>query len=480
MSGELSKTPPYNVEAEEALLGCCLIEPESIMGLCREKGLQAESFSRPSHIILWKILDQMDRERYGIDIITVLDRMKSVKLSTYEGRKNDPDGDKSVDDVIDGMKLLMRITSRIESTVYAHHWLELIMDKWTLRKLIVATTKALERCYMPDESPASEILLETQQAVFGITDTSDDNSPKSMKNARKILDERMIARQARKGMGSVTSGLDELDKITGGIDSSEFVVIAADPKGGKTALALCYAESVLWPTSMYIEPASVLMFSLEMDASEVMQRIAQKRNCINIRRVREGFSEEIHRFNNGLHEVEEASLYVFDNPDMTIADIRTYARRHIQKHPDTALIIIDHMGLVKSSDKRMFNRNDVNTSITRECKRMSKEFHRPVILCAQMNRQNRKDKKDEDSYQSPIPAMIAYGTGCEEDANKIILIGVKSKTEREIVVAYQREGGSGSFWPAFCDWCVRFDNPGEGPNHSTRQQPIKQPEEDLF
>jgi replicative DNA helicase len=217
-----------------------------------------------------------------------------------------------------------------------------------------------------------------------------------------------------------------------------------------------------------------------MDAPEVMQRMSQKRNCINIRRVREGFSEEIQRFNKGLQEVEAAPLYIYDNPDMTISDIRMYARRHIQKHPDTALIIIDHMGLVKSADKRMFSRNDVNTSITRECKRMSKEFHRPFILCAQMNRQNRKDKKDEDSYQSPIPSMIAYGTGCEEDANKIILIGVKSKAEREIVVAYQREGGSGSFWPAFCDWCVRFDNPGEGPNHATAVSQAKPLNEDLF
>jgi replicative DNA helicase len=465
---------PHNSDAEEAFLACCVIDPNSSIGLAREKGLTDEAFYSPNHAILWKILDKMDRDRVGIDQISLWDRLKTTSMESVEGKRC-PDAKKSIDEVIGGFDLLNRITVKVESVLNCKLWLSMVMDKWTLRKVIKAAHDSIELCYTTEGLSAEDVLLKSQSDVFAITSSSGSNFPKDMREAKKELTDRMSARRDRKGMGSVTSGLNDLDKITSGLEGAEMMVIGADPKGGKTALALKYVENTLWPTDMHATPGAVLVFSLEMKASQLMQRMVQSRHSIIIQRVKDGFKSEVDRFNAGLDELEKAPLFIYDKADMKMSDIRSLSRRHIQKHPDTKLIVVDYLALVSPESERSVNRTDINNYISRGCKTMTMELGIPVILNAQLNRENRKEKE----YTQPKAVHLDYGSGCEKDCDKMVLIGVKPSGEREIVVSYQREGGSGSFVPEFCGWCVRFDNHGEGPNRKSRQESYE-PQSSIF
>jgi len=454
----LSLTPPTNPEAEQALLACCILAGREAIDDCILRKLKAEDLSDRRHQVLWHVIEAMHREGLEVELLGVLDRLGSTLVSSIKGMERAPDATKTALQACGGIETVNSLTSLIESTMHTTQWLRIVQEKATLRRLTATAAQIAYKCCASGGETAEDVLREATASIMSL-EHSAAGGVKDMRQGVAEMHDYLTTRNERGNMGIVCSGLDPLDKITGGIDPGELVIIAADPKAGKTALALRYAESALFPAEQS-RRVGVLLFSLEMQAREIAFRLICQRGMINMGLFFEGFPGEVSRYERLRPEIEAAPLWVEENSDLTIHDIRATARRQVARHPQIQLIIVDHMGLIRKRDPRQ-HMHDAMTEITRDCKRMAKELNRAVLLLCQMNRKNRQghQDEDEDSYTPPSAANIEYGAGAEQDANKLILIGRKSVNKREIIVPYQRAGGSGKFDPLWTPWCARFDNP---------------------
>ena len=142
----VAKAAPHNIDAEEALLACCLIDAAETLSLCQEKGLRPDAFYRPAHQVLFATIEQLHARNEDIDQISLADHLNGRTVGTLPGRERDPDAGKNLFEYLGGHELLNRITSRIESTVHARVWLDIVFEKWVLRRLIRAATNVVEGC----------------------------------------------------------------------------------------------------------------------------------------------------------------------------------------------------------------------------------------------------------------------------------------------------------------------------------------------
>ena len=270
-SGEAARpdrVPPHNLDAEEGLLGACLLaDGREVLNLCLEAKLSPEAFFKPSHQVIFFALRELFQEGVGIDEIVLADRLAGRRLSSLPEYERDPEGGRTLLDFVGGDAGLSRLTQRIESTLHARHWLEIVRQKHILRRLIGVSADVVRRCY--DEPADLEVFIdEVEREVFEINQdrVSDTARPikESIESAERLVQKLLM----RKGeLSGVPSGYKDLDALTFGFQSGEMIVLAARPSMGKTALALNFAENVLLPKRGH--PVKTLFFSLEMTAESL-------------------------------------------------------------------------------------------------------------------------------------------------------------------------------------------------------------------
>lgn len=461
-----AREPPYNLDAEEGLLGCCIIDGgRETLTVCVEEKIVPESFYKPAHKIIFQVLLDLYNENSVVDEVVLADKLMGRTVSTLGGRLHDPEGGKSLLEYIGGDMAISRLTSRLETTVFARHYLGIVKEKHLLRRMIYTCTSVVERCHTQHEELDS-FVDQVEQELFSI---SQDRIRDTAQPAAMAFDAAVQTIQTllqRKGqLSGVPSGFTDLDQMTFGFQKTEMIVLAARPSVGKTALALAFAETAILP-KQGLSSYRTVFFSLEMSAESLAMRMLCSRARVEGEKVRGGWinQEEMRRITSAAKELKAAPLLIDDSSTTTILEMRAKARRLHAQAP-LGLIIIDYLQLIAPTDPRVPREQQV-AEISRGIKAMAKEFKIPVIVLCQLNRESEKENR------SPRISDLRESGSIEQDADVVLMLYRKKDKDkdqatdeppkgplpRQLSIAKQRNGPVGEITLAFLKDITRFEN----------------------
>ncbi|ASB88401.1 MULTISPECIES: replicative DNA helicase [Bacillus] len=417
-----------NVEAEQALLGCILVESD----LIKELSLQPEHFSETRHQVIFKAMREVEKLGKSVDMVTTVTKL----------------GD-SVEQV-GGLQYLTDLGSAVASTANFLAYQTLIYDAYRLREM---KKTAIEFANTPTDDGVTELYkraMELQEIGIEKTRTKQDVLTEIYNDMH----------EEKEDITGINTGLIDLNAMTGGWQDGDLIVLAARPSMGKTAFALHMGKS-------NCEKGGVTdIFSLEMPDKQLTHRLLS--NLGNIegskwKNPRKFFSD--HDYENAtkaIGEYEKWNINIHDQPAQTLADIRSKIRKTKKENPDNQkhLVIIDYLQLIRAIGK--YERRDLEVgSITAELKEMARAFKIPIILLSQLSRavEQRQDKR-------PMMSDLRESGSIEQDADVVMFLyrddyynkNSELKNIIEIDLAKQRNGPTGMIQASFIKEYGRFIN----------------------
>ena len=444
---KLDRLPPHSAEAEQGVLGCVLISPNDCMGECIEK-LKDDGqkvFYDLRHQTIYEALATMYDAREAVDIITLQQRLK----------------DKGLLDQIGGITYLSQLQDAVPSAANLSYYLEIIQEKFLLRRMIATCTEVVGRVY-DYEGDVETLLDEVEKEILRINESRTQSTTASVKElVGKAIQtvENYFGRQGT--LNGLGTGFPDLDRMTDGLHGQEMIVIAARPSMGKTSLAMNIVEHVVIEQNL---PAGV--FSLEMSAESLVLRMLCSIARVNLRSIREGFMSEsdFPKLTSAAGRLAKAKLLIDDSAGLSILDLRARARRMHQQH-GVKLFVIDYLQLLHSTSRRsQDNRQQEIADISSGIKALAKELNVPVLVLSQLNRELEKDKS-----RKPRLSDLRESGAIEQDADMVGLLYrtayyADSAEEKEaeagkaeLVLAKNRNGETGHIPLTFVADLMRFE-----------------------
>lgn len=403
---------PYNVDAEEGILASILRDSTSgdVMTACVSSKLREDYFFKPAHRIMYSAMLALYNDKHEIDEIVLAEYLHK------RGKLED----------VGGVVEINRIIGRIETPAHFREWLSIVREKYFLRTLIYACAEAIDGAYQSAGNIESYIGKVEEKILAISQDRVGDSVRKA--DAPDQVDaavERINMLIKNKGaMEGVATGFVDLDRLMGGLHSNEMIVIAGRPGTGKTSIALNIAENALFAPT----PVPTLIFSLEMLAPQLHQRIIASRARIDQHKLSKGLVPKDTSLDiaTTAKELKNSPLWIDDTADVTILEMRAKARRLNQQlqrdGQKLGLIIVDYLQLLRGSDSSMPREQQVS-EISRGMKAMAKELLVPVIVLAQLNRESEKGE-----MRNPRASDLRESGSIEQDADAIILLSRKRKS----------------------------------------------------
>lgn len=445
----LNREAPANLDAEEGILASCILDGgRDVMALCLESKLKPESFFKPAHQIIFEALIKIYDDGREVD---------EIVLSEHLQRQGQLEQ-------IGGYATISWITNRIETTVHAKHWLEIVRENALLRKLIRSATDIVDKAYQR-EGDLQLLLEEAEKSIFGISQDRISESARPIGSAVEPavnLIQRMITQKGQ--VSGVSSGFRDLDSMTYGFHGQEMIVLAARPSVGKTSFAMNVAENIVMPKQPDAKPVATLVYSLEMSAEQLAMRMLCSHARVNLRRVKDGFgmgAEQQRDLARSANMMKEAPLFIDDSGKITILELSAKARRVHAKNP-LGLIVIDYLQLISGTDSRVPREQQI-AEISRGIKGLAKELDVPIIVLSQLNRESEKEKR------KPKLSDLRESGSIEQDADVVMLLHRELNTDergvvpgdpgkRELIIAKQRNGPIGEVLLTFIAELTRFEN----------------------
>jgi replicative DNA helicase len=444
----IDRLPPHSIEAEQGVLGCILLAPNENLGTCIEKFKKGvEVFYDLRHQVIYDSVVEMYDAKEPIDLITLQQRLK----------------DKKQLDSIGGIPYLTALSDAVPSAANLLYYLEIVREKYILRKMIQTCTSVVGRVY-DYEGKVDGLLDEVERDVLKISEERIENSAFSMKELVHKAINTIEEYHARQGMlTGIATGFVDFDKMTSGLHGGEMIVIAARPSMGKTSLAMNIVEHAVLE-----EKVPVGVFSLEMTAESLVLRMLCSRSRVNMRNIRDGFLAErdFPKLTGSAGKLANAPLYIDDTAGLSILQLRAKARRMYQQY-GIKMIVIDYLQLLNASSSRIENRQQEIAQISNGIKALAKELNVPVIVLSQLNRELEKDKN-----RKPRLSDLRESGAIEQDADLVALL-YKPEAEKEdddgvapdveslpvnLLIAKQRNGPTGDVHLTFFKSFTRFEN----------------------
>jgi len=395
---KLDRLPPNAPEAEQGVLGCVLLSPNECVGQCVEKFKSgAEVFYDLRHQAIYETLAEMYDQREAIDVITLQQRLK----------------DKQRLEEVGGIAYLASLPDAVPSAANLSYYLEIVQEKFILRKLIHACTEVVSRVY-EHEGEVDALLDEVERDILRISEARIEGSTTAIKELVKKAIGIIEDYHQRQGMlTGIGTGFPDLDKLTNGLHAGEMIVIAARPSVGKTSLAMNIAEYVAIDLKL---PVGV--FSLEMTSESLVLRMLCSRSRVNLRNVREGFLAErdFPKLTAAAGKLANAPLFIDDSAGLSILQLRAKARRMAQQF-GVKLFVIDYLQLLHSTARRAENRQQEIADISNGIKALAKELSVPVVVLSQLNREVEKEKN-----RKPRLSDLRESGAIEQDADLVGLL----------------------------------------------------------
>jgi replicative DNA helicase len=365
-------------------------------------------------------------------------------------------------EAVGGFPYLMQVTGKIPTTAHAGYFIEKVREKHLLRELIKTATGAIEQAY-GFTGGLEEFVDKVEQELFAVTQDRVSDSAQEIKEAIKDANTVIAKLLMKKGeLTGITSGFKDLDAMTFGFQRQEMIVIAARPSMGKTSFALNIAEAAALPKGGR-EPVSVLVFSLEMSASQLALRMLCSRSRVNMKLLRDGLvgrdGAEVNALGKAAEDFKKCPLLIDDSSALTIMELRAKARR-IHARKKLGMIIVDYLQLLAGSDPRAPREQQV-AEVSRGLKALAKELDVPVLVLSQLNRSSEKENR------TPRLSDLRESGSIEQDADVVLMLSrPKDADEKfqtaanaaDLIVAKQRNGPVGDLKLTFLQEITRFEN----------------------
>jgi replicative DNA helicase len=366
------RNPPHNVEAEEAILGSILLDPEAIT--------RVADFLRPEAFYM------ADHQEIFVTTLMLHTQGKPTDLTTVAAWLQD----KGQLEKVGGQNRLVQLVDRTISTANVDRYAELVMEKYLRRQLIQAGNQVIRLGY-DTAQPLAQVLDQAEQRIFGITQ---DRPQQGLTAAGEILVSTFNEIENR-ALGNSISGIPcnfyDLDAMTQGFQRSDLIIIAGRPSMGKTAFSLGIARNIA-----VIHQLPICVFSLEMSKEQLIYRLLSSEVSIESGRLRTGRlrQEEWSILGHGIGSLSELPIYIDDTADMTVMEMRSKARRlQSEQEGELGLVLIDYLQLMEGASPD--NRVQELSKITRSLKGMARELNIPVIALSQLSRgvESRNNKR---------------------------------------------------------------------------------------
>jgi len=447
-SSKVDRLPPHSTEAEQGVLGCILLSPNDCLGECIGKFKQGgEEFYDLRHQSIYQVLVEMYDQKEAVDLITLQQRLK----------------DKQQLEQIGGLAYLSSLPDAVPSAANLSYYLEIVWEKFILRKMIQTCTEVVGRVYDHDGN-VDGLLDEVERDILHISEArveASANTIKELVNRAITTIEDFHQRQGK--LTGVGTGFADLDKMTNGMHAGEMIVIAARPSMGKTSLAMNIAEHVAIDLKL---PVGV--FSLEMTADSLVLRLLCSRSRVNLRSIREGFLAErdFPKLTGTAGKLSSAPLFIDDTSGLSILQLRAKARRMHQQY-GVKLFVVDYLQLLHSTARRAENRQQEIADISNGIKALAKELKVPIIVLSQLNREMERDKN-----RKPRLSDLRESGAIEQDADVVGLLYKPSGPDDDdsggndeqdaipvnLLIAKQRNGPTGDVNLTFLKSFTRFES----------------------
>jgi replicative DNA helicase len=433
---EFERTPPHDLAAEQCVLGGMMLSKDAISDVLEI--IRPQDHYRPAHQIVHEVILDLYGRGEPADAVTVAAEL--TKRGDI-GRMG-------------GAPYLHTLIASVPTAANAGYYARIVRERALLRRLVEVGTRIVQLGYSGD-GDADDLVDRAEAEVYGVTErrVSDDYLPLSeiMPGA---LDEIEAIGSRGGALTGVPTGFADLDALTNGLHPGQMIIIAARPALGKSTLALDLARAASVKHGL-----TSVMFSLEMSRNEITMRLLSAEARVPLHSMRTGqmSDEDWTRLARRMSEVVNAPLFIDDSPNMSMMEIRAKCRRLKQRN-DLRLVIIDYLQLM-TSPKRVENRQQEVSDMSRSLKLLAKELNVPVIAVAQLNRgpEQRTDKR-------PLLADLRESGSIEQDSDVVILLHREDAYEREsprageadFIVAKHRNGPTATVTVAFQGHFSRF------------------------
>ena len=385
---------PYNLEAEQSVLGSILIDQDCMELVVSE--INADAFYLPQHREIFSAMMLMYTNSKAIDPVIIADAL--TKKGHY--------------DTVGGREYLMTLAQSVPSTVNIEYYVKIVKEQFYLRSLVTISNTIIDQA-TGGEADASAILDRAEQMIYDIRQGKEKNGP--TKISEVIVNDvytklAQITGEDKDKYKGIPSGFGMLDKYLTGLNKSDLILIGARPAMGKTSFALNLAQNI----SM-VARKKCIVFSLEMTKAQLAERLLASQAGVESQKLKTGemSKEEWVRLGNAAGQFNDVELYLDDTSSITVPEIKSRVRR--MKNVDC--IIIDYLGLISSAGKKE-NRVQEVSEITRNLKMMAKDLNIPVICCAQLSRGTEGHGKNH----KPQLADLRESGSIEQDADIVLFL----------------------------------------------------------
>lgn len=432
------ETVPFQREAEEAVIGSVLIDPESYYDVAQF--LREDDFYIHRNRWIWQAFTRLHERRAPIDMLTVTDELEQM------GQLNE----------VGGPAYLTGLVNATPTALHAQAYGRIIEEKAIRRKMLDAANEVARLAYK-SEYHLDEVLDAAERAVFGVSERRLTRDLQSIRQVLSVYYDRIdyLARRPDQIYG-VPTGFIDLDKLLMGLQPSDLLIIAGRPGMGKTAFMLSVAKN-----AAQIHKKHVAVFSLEMSNEQLVQRLISQETGIDSQRLRTGKldDDEWPRFTHAIEVLSDTYIFLDDTPALTPLQLRTKCRRlHSEFHLD--LVLVDYLQLM-SSGVRSENRVQEVSYISRNLKVLARELNVPVVAAAQLSRavEQRADKE-------PQLSDLRESGSLEQDADIVIFLHRPEMYEKDtlkqnlaqIKIAKHRNGPVGTVELVFRSQLAKFEN----------------------
>ncbi len=437
-----ARVPPHNLEAEESVLGACLLSRQAIASALEILG--PEDFYKPAHNEIFRVILDLYAAGEPVDAVTLGEDLR--RRGILEG--------------LGGKPYIFTLVSSVPTPGSVAHYARIVEENAILRRLINAAQGIFELAYALPED-VEEAVDRAEDLVYQVTKRRISEDLALLKD---LLTENMELVEKLYERGSSITGLPtgftEFDEITAGLQPANLIIIAARPSMGKSSLALSIAQH-----AATVEQAPVVIFSLEMSKMELVQRLICSEARVDSNRLRRGALQDSDwpKLSLALGRLAEAPIFIDDTPNITIMEMRAKCRRVASKN-GLGLVIVDYLQLM-SPLRRTDNRVQEVSEISRSLKILARELNIPVIAVSQLSRnvEYRADKH-------PLLADLRESGSLEQDSDLVVFIyrdevyhpDSPQRGIADIIVSKHRNGPLGKVELAFLEHYTKFANLARG------------------
>ena len=423
------RVPPQSIEAEQSVLGAMLIDKEAIAKVTEV--LNADDFYREAHRVIFTAMLELYNKNEAVDLITVTDILRR---------------DNKLED-IGGIAYITSLANIVLTAANVKYHADIVAEKSVLRQLVKVSTEIAAMGYEANDEVG--VLLDTAESrILEISNRKKkaDFTPisavlmDSVQSIEKLLNN-------KGGLTGIPTGFNDLDKLTSGLHPSDFIILAARPSMGKTALALNIVQNVALRVHKRVggDPRSVAFFSLEMSKEQLVNRMLCAEANIDSQRLRIGEMKEddwTHLW-DACDVMSKAKIYIDDTAGITVMDMRSRARRLKAEH-GLDLIVVDYLQLMQGSGKRNTSgdRQQEVSEISRSLKALARELDVPVLALSQLSR-----GVEARQVKRPMLSDLRESGSLEQDADIVAFLYREDyynpETENkhtELIIAKHRNG----------------------------------------